>query len=283
MQFGHLKRRQFITLASGAVIAWPLAARAQQGERVRHLGVLMNGRSRDPENQSHVAVLGQTLQQLGWAEGRNLRTDIRWGEGDPRVIRQHAESLVASTPDVIVSTGNAGMAPLLDATRTIPIVFNNIADPVGAGYVDSMAHPDGNATGFLQFEYSLSGKWLELLKEIAPGRKRAAVIRDAALTAGIGQFAVIQAVAPAAGIEVSAIGLRDASEIDRGVAKFAKSPNGGLIVTASALSTVHRELIIGLAAQHKLPTVYYRRGYATLGGLSRRIRDDHIRPERRRH
>src|SRR5262249_29987537 len=204
---------------------------------------------------------------LGWVEGRNLRTDIRWGESDPRVIRQHAESLVASAPDVIVSTGNAGMTPLLDATRTIPIVFNNVADPVGAGYVDSMAHPDGNATGFLQFEYTLSGKWLELLKEIALGVKRAAVIRDAAFTVGIGQFAVIQSVAQVVGIEVSAIGLRDASEIERGVAKFARSPNGGLIVTASALSTFHRGLIIGLAAQHKLPTVYYRRGYAALGGL----------------
>jgi putative ABC transport system substrate-binding protein len=263
-----MKRREVITLLGGAAAACPFDALAQELSRTRRIGVLMNGRSRDAEQQSLVVVLGQTLQQLGWAEGRNLRTDIRWGEGDPRVIRQHAESLVASAPDVIVSTGNAGMPPLLDATRTIPIVFNNIADPVGAGYVDSMARPDGNATGFLQFEYSLSGKWLELLKEIAPGVKRASVIRDAALTAGIGQFAVIQSVAPAAGIEVSAIGLRDASEIERGVAKFARSPNGGVIVTASALSVVHRELIIGLAAQHKLPTVYYRRGYATLGGLA---------------
>jgi putative ABC transport system substrate-binding protein len=209
-----------------------------------------------------VAVLAQTLQQLGWTEGRNFRIDIRWGEGDPRAIRRHAESLVASAPDVIVSTGNAGMPPLLDATRTIPIVFNNIADPVGAGYVDSMARPEGNATGFLQFEYSLSGKWLELLV------KRAAILRDAALTAGIGQFAVIQSVAPSAGIEVSAIGLREPGEIERGITKFARSSNGGLILTSSALSVVNRDLIIALAAQHKLPTVYYRRGFAIRGGLA---------------
>jgi putative ABC transport system substrate-binding protein len=176
--------------------------------------------------------------------------------------------LVASAPDVLVSTGNAGMTPLLEATQTIPIVFNNVADPVGAGYVESMAHPNGNATGFLQFEYSLSGKWLELLKEIAPGTKRVAVLRDAALTAGIGQFAVIQSVAPSAGIEVSAIGLRAPSEIERSIVNFAKSPNGGLIVTASALSTIHRELTITLAAQYKLPTVYYRSAYAALGGLT---------------
>jgi putative ABC transport system substrate-binding protein len=235
---------------------------------MRRIGVLMNGSSRDAEQQSLVAVMAQGLQQLGWAEGRNLRTDIRWGEGDPQAIRRHAESLVASAPDLIVSTGNAGMTPLLDATRTIPIVFNNIADPVGAGYVASMARPDGNATGFLQFEYSLSGKWLELLKEIAPGVKRAAILRDAALTAGIGQFAVIQSVAPSARIEVSAIGLRSPAEIERAITKFAVSPNGGLIVTASALSVFHRDLIIALAAQHKLPAVYYRRGYAASGGLT---------------
>ena len=190
------------------------------------------------------------------------------GEGDPGTIRRNAETLVASAPEVIVATGNAAMPSLLEATRTIPIVFNNIVDPVGAGYVDSMARPDGNATGFLQFEYSLSGKWLELLKEIAPGVKRAAVLRDAALTAGIGQFAVIQSMAPAAGIEVSAIGLRNPGEIEHAIAKFARSPNSGLIVTASALSVFYRDLIIGLAAQHKLPAVYYRRGYATSGGLT---------------
>jgi putative tryptophan/tyrosine transport system substrate-binding protein len=263
-----MKRREFITLLGGATVAWPFAARAQQAERMRRVGVLMNGSPRDAEQQDLVAVLAQILQQLGWTEGRNFRIDIRWGEGDPRAIRRHAESLVASAPDVIVSTGNAGMPPLLDATRTIPIVFNNIADPVGAGYVDSMARPEGNATGFLQFEYSLSGKWLELLREIAPGVKRAAILRDAALTAGIGQFAVIQSVAPSAGIEVIAIGLREPGEIERGIAKFARSSNGGLILTASALSVVHRDLIIALAAQYKLPTVYYRRGFAIRGGLA---------------
>ena len=261
-----MRRREFITLLGGAAVPWAPAAAAQ--ERVRRIGVLMNGSPRDAEQQSLVAVLAQTLQQLGWAEGRNLKTDVRWGEGDPQAIRRHAESLVASAPDLIVSTGNAGMTPLLDATRAIPIVFNNVADPVGAGYVDSMARPDGNVTGFLQFEYSLSGKWLELLKEIAPGVKRAAILRDAALTAAIGQFAVIQSVAPSAGIEVSAIGLRDPGEIERGIAKFAKSPNSGLILTSSALSVFHRDLIIALAAQHKLPTVYYRRGFAIRGGLT---------------
>ena len=263
-----MRRRDFITGIAGSAAAWPLVTHAQQAERVRRIGVLMNGSTRDKEQQGLVAVLAQTLQQLGWAEGRNLRTDVRWGEGDPRTIRRNAETLVASAPEVIVATGNAAMPSLLDATRTIPIVFNNIADPVGAGYVDSMARPDGNATGFLQFEYSLSGKWLELLKEIAPGVKRAAVLRDAALTAGIGQFAVIQSVAPAAGIEVSAIGLRDPGEIERGIAKFARSPNSGLVLTASALSVFHRDLIIALAAQHKLPMVYYRRGFAISGGLA---------------
>src|SRR5262249_10344784 len=233
----RVKRREFMRLLGGAA-AWPLIARAQQVERVRLVGVLMNG-TPDTEQQSWVAVIRQTLQQLGWSEGRNLRTEIKWGEGDPRAIRQHAESLVASAPDVLVSTGNAGMTPLLEATQTIPIVFANVADPVGAGYVESMAHPNCNATGFLQFEYSLSGKWLELLKEIAPGTKRVAVLRDAALTAGIGQFAVIQSVAPSAGIEVSAIGLRAPGEIERSIVNFAKSPNGGLIVTASILSTVN--------------------------------------------
>jgi putative ABC transport system substrate-binding protein len=262
-----MRRREFISLLGSAAAAWPLVASAQQ-ERVRRIGVLMNGSVRDAEQQELLTTLAQILQQLGWTEGRNLHIDIRWGEGDPQAIRRHAENLVAGAPDVIVSTGNAGMPPLLDATQTIPIVFNNIADPVGAGYVESLARPEGNATGFLQFEYSLAGKWLELLKEIAPGVKRAAILRDAALTAGIGQFAVIQSVAPSGGIEVRAIGLRDPGEIERAITKFAKTPNSGLIVTASALSTLHRDLIIALAAQHKLPAVYYRRGYVIRGGLT---------------
>jgi putative ABC transport system substrate-binding protein len=260
-------RREFITLLGGAA-AWPVAARAQQQELVRRIGILMNGSARDAEQQGLVTTLAQFLQQLGWTEGRNLHIDIRWGEGDPQAIRRHAESLVARAPDVIVSTGNAGMPPLLDATQTIPIVFCNIADPVGAGYVETLARPEGNATGFLQFEYSLAGKWLELLKEIAPGVKRAAILRDAALTAGIGQFAVIQSVAPSAGIEVSAIGLRDPGEIERAITKFTKTPNSGLIMTASILSTIHRDLIIALAAQHKLPAIYYRRGFVIRGGLT---------------
>jgi ABC-type uncharacterized transport system substrate-binding protein len=263
-----MKRREFITLLGGAAAAWPLDARAQQGERMRRIGVIMNPAADDTEQQGLLAIFVQSLQQLGWTDGRNVRIDTRWAGGGAPDIRRHAEDLVALTPDVIVATGTAAMGPLLDATRTVPIVFNNVADPVGAGFVDSMAWPGGNATGFIQFEYTLSGKWLELLKEIAPRVTRAAVLRDAALTSGIGQFAVIQSVAPSVGVEVSAINVRNAGEIERAITKFASAPNGGLILTASALAVVHRHLIIALAARHRLPAVYYRRGFATSGGLA---------------
>jgi putative ABC transport system substrate-binding protein len=259
-----MNRRDFITLLGGAA-TWPLAARAQ-GERVRVIGVLMNT-TVTAEQQANLAAFQQVLQQLGWSDGRNVRVDTRWAGGDAREIRRHAGELVALAPDVILATGTVAMVPLLQATQTIPIVFNNVADPVGAGFVNSLARPGGNATGFTQFEYTLSGKWLELIKQIAPGVTRVAVLRDPAVTSGIGQFAVIQAVAPSLGVEVSAINVRDAGEIERAVAAFARSPNGGLILTASALAVVHRELIIALAAQHKLPAVYYRRYFAASGGL----------------
>jgi putative ABC transport system substrate-binding protein len=262
-----MKRREFIALVGG-VAAWPLAARAQQAERIRRVGVMMNAAAGDTEQQSLLAVFAQSLQKLGWADGRNLRIDVRWAGGDALEIRKHAKDLVALAPDAIFATGTASMGPLLQATQTVPIVFTNVADPVGAGFVDSMAQPGGNATGFIQFEYTLSGKWLELLKQISPGTTRVAVLRDATLTSGIGQFAVIQSVAPSVGVEVRAINVRDAGEIERAVTKFASSPNGGLILTASALAVVHRDLIIALAARHKLPAIYYRRGFATSGGLT---------------
>jgi putative ABC transport system substrate-binding protein len=233
---------------------------------MRHIGVLMNAIP-DSDQKAGIDVFRQALRQLGWTEGRNMQIDIRWAGGDAAESRRHAEDLVAHAPDVIVVTGNAGMPPILRTTSTIPIVFNNIADPVGAGFVESLARPGGNATGFLQFEYTLSGKWLGLLKEIAPQVNRVAVLRDATLTAGVGQFAVIQSVAPSIGMEVTAIGLRDANEIERAVAKFAKVPNGGLILTASALSVVHRGLVVALAARFNLPTIYYRRFFVSGGGL----------------
>ena len=261
-----MRRREFITIV-GVATAWSLVARAQQsGGRMRRIGVLMNTAA-SKDQQANVATFVQVLQQLGWIEGRNLQIDIRWAGGDPAEIRTHAEDLVARGPEVILVTGNAGMPALLRATRTVPIIFNNVADPVGAGYVDTMARPGGNATGFIQFEYSLSGKWPGLLKEIAPNVTRVAVLRDAALAAGIGQFAVIQSVAPSVGMEVSAIDVQDAPEIERVVARFASAPNGGLIVTSSALAVVHMDLIIALAARHKLPAVYYRRVFVSSGGL----------------
>jgi ABC-type uncharacterized transport system substrate-binding protein len=263
-----MRRRAFITLLGGAAAAWPLAARAQQPERMRRIGVLLGGAGADdPDRQANIAAFLQVLQQLGWTDGRNVKIEYRSPAGDASNTRKYAAELAALAPDVILSSGTAGTGPLLQATRTVPIVFVNVADPVGAGFVDSLSRPGGNTTGFMQFEYSLSGKWLELLKQIAPGVTRAAVLRDPAITSGIGQFAVIQSVAPSVGVEASAINVRDAGEIERAVAAFARSSNGGMIVTASALSVLHRELIIALAARHKLPAVYYRRYFVTSGGL----------------
>jgi putative ABC transport system substrate-binding protein len=263
-----MKRREFITLLGGATVAWPLAVRAQQPERMRRIGVLMNTVP-DTDSQASLAAFLQVLQQLGWTDGRNVRIEIRWAGGNAADTRKYAAELVALAPDVIFVTGTVAMGPFLQATRTVPIVFVNVADPVGAGFVDSMARPGGNATGFVQFEYSLSGKWLELLKQIAPGVTRVAVLRDPAITSGIGQFAAIQSVAPSLGVDdVTPINVRDAGEIEHAVTIFARSPNGGLILTASALAVAHRELIIALAAQDKLPAVYYRRFFVTSGGLA---------------
>jgi putative ABC transport system substrate-binding protein len=262
-----MRRREFMALFGGAAAAWPLVVRAQQADRMRYIGVLMNTTANDPGQQANIAAFLQVLQQLGWTDGRNVRIDTRWAGGDASEIRRHAAELAALAPDVIFATGTVALGPFLQATRTVPIVFVNVADPVGAGFIDSMGRPGGNATGFIQFEYTLSGKWLELLKQIAPNVTRVAVLRDPAVTSGIGQFAVIQSVAPSVGVEVSAVNVRDAGEIERAVTAFARSSNGGLILTASALAVVHRELIIALAARHKLPAVYYRRYFVASGGL----------------
>jgi ABC-type uncharacterized transport system substrate-binding protein len=265
-----MKRREFITLIGGAAAApavlWPLAARAQQGERMRRIGVLFPLTAGDPEVKVRSVMFEQTLQQLGWTVGRNVQVDYRTAGGVADSIRRHAEELVTLAPDVIVTIGSATVAPVQNATRIIPIVMVNIADPVGAGFVQSLARPGGNATGFINFEYSMSGKWVELLKEIAPGVKRAAVLRDPTSAAGIGQFAAIQGVAQSHGVELTPFGLRDVAELERGVAAFARSPNGSLIVTAGG-TAFRRDLFIGLASRHKLPAVYPFRYYAVDGGL----------------
>jgi putative tryptophan/tyrosine transport system substrate-binding protein len=262
-----MKRRAFIALLGGAAVARPFTARAQRADRVRRIGVLQGRGADDPEARANNTVFLQALEKLGWIDGRNVQIDYRRPAGDADKTRKYAAELAALAPEVILCTGTAQLGPLLQATRTVPIVFVAVADPVGAGFVNSLARPGGNATGFIQFEYSLSGKWPELLKQIAPGVTRAAVLRDPAVSSGIGQFAVIQAVAPSLGVEVSAVNVSDAGEIERAITDFARSSNGGLILTASALSARHRELIIALAARHKLPAVYYRRGFVTSGGL----------------
>jgi ABC-type uncharacterized transport system substrate-binding protein len=267
MHSHRLKRREFITLLGGAA-ASPLAARAQQGERVRRIGVLQGGGDTDdPRSQPNIGAFLQALQQLGWTDGRNVKIDYRWPAGDADKARKYAAELVALAPDVILAFSAPSLGSLLQATRTVPIVFVAVSDPVGAGFVDSLSRPGGNATGFMLFDYSLSTKWLELLREIAPGVKRAAVLRDPAISSGTGQWGAIQSAASSLGVEVSPVNVRDAPEIERGVAVFARSGNGGLIVTGSPLSLIHRELIIALAARHELPTVYFLRPFVTGGGL----------------
>ena len=261
-----MKRRQFITLLGGAA-AWPLAARAQQPERMRRIGVLMTLAADDPEGQARLMAFAQGLQELGWTIGRNVRIDTRWGAGDAERYRRYAAELVALAPDVILANGSPALAPLQQATRSVPIVFTIVADPVGAGYVDSLARPGGNITGFSNFEYSITGKWLELLKDIAPRVTRAAVLRDSTIAAGPGQFGAIQAVAPSLGVDLRPVDVRDAGEIERAIAAFALDSNGGLIVTGSPAATFHRELIIALAARHRLPAVYNNRRFAAEGGL----------------
>jgi putative ABC transport system substrate-binding protein len=265
----HTRRREFITLLGGAAAtaAWPLAARAQQSERVRRIGVLMPLAADDPEGQTRLGAFLQELQQLGWRIGSNLGVDHRWGAGDVAAMRKYASELVALTPDVLLGPGTTPVGPLLEATRTVPIVFVHVVDPVGAGFVSSLARPGGNATGFVQFEYGISGKWLELLKQVTPSLTRAAVVRDASVSSGIGQFGAIQSAAPSLRVDVSPINVRDNSEIERDLSAFARSPNGGLIVTASAAAAVHKDFIVASAARHKLPAIYYDRNFAAAGGL----------------
>jgi putative ABC transport system substrate-binding protein len=263
-----MKRREFIKLVGGGVAAaWPLAARPQQGERMRRIGVLTGIAADDPEGQARIAAFLQGLQQLGWTDGRNMRIEYRWAAGSASDLRKYAAELAALAPEVIFAAGGTSLGTLLQVTRAVPIVFAIVPDPVGSGFVDSLARPGGNATGFMQFEYSLSGKWVEVLKQIAPGVTRAAVLWDPAIPPGIGQFAIIQSVAPSAGVDVSPVNVRDASEIERAVAAFARFSNGGLIVTGSALAVVHRDLIVTLAARHKLPAVYFQRQFVDGGGL----------------
>ena len=265
-----MKRRAFITLLGGAGTAlamlWPRGARAQQGERMRRIGVLAQGAANDPETAARLTSFVQGLQELGWSVGRNARIEYRWADGDQTLISKYAAELVALAPDVILAAGGNGMRPLLDLTSTIPIVFDAL-DPVAAGFVDSLARPGGNATGFTQFEFAMSGKWLELLKQIAPGVKRVAVVRDPINTASTAQFSAIQAVAPPLGVEIYPIDVRNAGAIERGISAFVRAPNGGLTLTQSPPSDVHRNLIITLAARHRLPAVYPFRYYVAGGGL----------------
>src|SRR6516164_10291391 len=263
---GRIRRRELIA-ALGGVAAWPLAARAQQPEQMRRIGVFMNVAEDDPSGQSRIAAFVQGLQQLGWTDGRNVRIDIRWGAGDPERIRKYAAELVALAPDVILASGGTTLGPLRKVSRTVPTVFTGVGDPVGAGFVDSLARPGGNATGFISFEWSISGKWLELLKEIAPGATRAVVLRDPELGSGASQFAVIQAVAPSLRVEVNPVNVGSAAEIERAVAAFARAANGGLIATGGGRIRFHRDLIVKLAARHKLPAVYYDRVFVDSGGL----------------
>jgi putative ABC transport system substrate-binding protein len=261
-----MQRREFITLLGGAA-AWPVVARAQQGERMRRIGVLTSLAGEDVQIKVRIAAFLQELQKFGWTEGRNLRIDLRGGAGSVVVTRKYATELVALAPDVILASGSLPVALLLEATRTVPIVFTIVVDPMGAGFIEKLSRPGGNATGFMMFDYSLSGKWVELLKQVAPGVTHALVLRDPAETSGVGQFAVIQSVASSVGVEVSPVNVRDAHEIDRAVTAFAREPNGGLIVTAGPLTAFHRDLIVTLAARHKLPAVYNTRFFVTGGGL----------------
>jgi putative tryptophan/tyrosine transport system substrate-binding protein len=276
-----MKRREFITLLGGAAATWPLAAGAQQPERMRRVGVLEGIAEGDLQPEANLAAFRQELEQFGWKDSRNLRFDVRFGAGDAERIRKYAADLISLEPDVVLAVGPNSVAALLEVTHTVPIVFVLVPDPVGAGFVDSQAEPGGNATGFLMFEYSLAGKWLELLKEIAPKTTRVAVLRDPSITAGTGQFAVIQSVAPSFGVDLRPIDVRDPANIERTVAAFARQRNGGMIATASTSSVSNRDLIIALAARYKMPAVYHERGlYAEAGGLisyGPNFRDQHRR------
>jgi putative tryptophan/tyrosine transport system substrate-binding protein len=259
-----MRRRDFIAGLSAA--AWPLAARAQQGERVRRIGVLVPAAADDVVFQARVGAFLQGLALLGWTIGRNVRIDTRWAGVSAADVRRQAAELVALAPDVILANGGATVAPLLQETRTVPIVFTAVADPVAAGFVDSLVRPGGNATGFMTYEYSMGGKWLELLKQIAPSVTRAAVLRDATQS-GTSQFAAIQTAAPSLRVEINPVNMRDGGEIERAVVAFARASNGGLLVTAGRATTLHRDLLIALAARHKLPAVYWERFFVAAGGL----------------
>jgi putative ABC transport system substrate-binding protein len=267
MHFRQRNRREFIALLGGTA-TWPVAARAQQPERIRRIGVLQGLAANDPEGQDRFDAFLHALQQSGWTDGRNIQIIHRFTDGDVERARAYAAELVALAPDLILTSGASTTGVMLQVSRTVPVVFVGAADPVGAGFVDSLARPGGNATGFTSYEYSMSAKWLELLKEIAPAVKRVAVLRDPAISAGTGQFGSIQTAAPSLGVELTPINVRDATEIERSVTAFARSGNGGLIVTTSASVLAHRTLIISLAARHKLPAVYYARFYVTGGGLA---------------
>jgi putative tryptophan/tyrosine transport system substrate-binding protein len=262
-----MRRREFIKIIAGPALAWPMAARAQQGERVRRIGVLMARAATDPETTEDIGAFAQGLAELGWTIGRNVRIEYRYAAGDPEMFHKYAKEMVALAPDVVLASGTPSVAALQQSSRSLPIVFTTVTDPVGAGFVDSVAQPGGNTTGFMLSEYSLNAKLLELLKQVAPGVKRAAVLRDSSNPAGMAQFGTIQAVASSVGVEVSPINVRDAGEIEHAVAAFARSANGGLVVTGSAAATTHREQIITLAARYKLPAVYASRFNVSVGGL----------------
>jgi putative tryptophan/tyrosine transport system substrate-binding protein len=262
-----MKRREFIALLGGAAAGWPLAARAQQGERVRRIGILMNTAADDPEPQTYVAAFRQTLQQLGWVEGRNVQFDTRWGAGSTESFRRYGEELVALAPDLIIAAGMGVVTAVQAASRAVPIVFAQAIDPVGAGVVMSLARPGGKVTGFMQFEYGLSGKWPELLKEIAPRVTRVAVLRDTTNPAGIGQWAVIQVTASSIGMEMTPLSVREVDEIEQGMGAFAHGSGGGLIVPVSARAVTHRQVIITQAARHRLPAIYPNRPFVTSGGI----------------
>jgi ABC-type uncharacterized transport system substrate-binding protein len=262
-----MQRRQFITLLGGTAVGWPLAVRAQQGERMRRIGVILPATADDARFQTFVGAFLQELQSLGWSIGRNVHIDTRWATANAATIRRHAVELVALSPDIILAHGASTVGQLLQVTHTVPIVFPIVGDPVAGGFVDSMARPGGNATGFMSFEYSMGGKWLELLKQIAPGVMRVAVLRDTTIPSGNAALGAIQAVAPSLRVEVTPVNMREAGEIERSLAAFARAPSGGLIVTGSAPAYVYRDLIITLAARHRLPAVYYERFFVAGGGL----------------
>ena len=262
-----MKRREFIGLLGGAAAGWPLAGYAQQPEQTRRIGVLMSINGDNAEARPRLAAIQKSLQQLGWIDDRNVRIDVRWGAGDKDRIRELAAEIVSLAPDAILAAGSVPLEQLLRVTRTLPIVFVHVVDPVGAGFVRTLARPGGNVTGLMQFEYSVSGKWLELLKQVAPQVTQAAILRDPSISSGIGQFAVIQSVASTYGVEVSAVDVRDHAEIENALTILARQQNGGLVVTSSAVAVVHRRPIIALAAKHKLPAVYFERFYVIDGGL----------------